>query len=63
MTLVTAKIISKQYGIPLPTVYYYIRNGTLPAVRVSGRWKFDQQKVEKLLKLGENDCARTWQGI
>ncbi len=63
MTLVTAKAISKQYGIPLPTVYYYIRNNTLPSIRIGGRWKFDQQKVDKMLKLGENDCARTWQSI
>jgi len=63
MSLVTAKDISKQYGIPRPTVYYYIRNNILPSVRIGGRWKLDPQKVAKLLKLGENGCARTWENL
>jgi predicted site-specific integrase-resolvase len=63
MGLVTAKTVSQQYGIPLPTVYYYVRKNIIPSLRLGGRLKFDPEKIEKILKLGENDCARTWQSI
>lgn len=56
----TAKTISENYAIPLPTVYDYVKRGILPAERIGGRLKFNPIKIEKVLKQGETQHARTW---
>lgn len=57
---ITAKVVSEIWAIPLPTVYHYVEKGILPAERIGGRLKFNPVKVEKVLKQGETQSARTW---
>jgi len=60
MQLVNARTVSKQYAIPLSTVYHYVEKGVLPCILIGGRKKFDPIKIEKMLRQGETQVARTW---
>lgn len=37
--LLSPKEASETYRIPLPTIYYLVKNGKIPALRVGGRWR------------------------
>ncbi len=37
--LMTVKETSEYLRIPLPTVYYLVQRGQLPAVQIGGRWR------------------------
>ncbi len=56
MTWVKAKDVSLKYAIPLPTVYYYVEKGVIPANRIAGRWKFPLEAIDKIFK---KDYANT----
>jgi len=44
--LVTPKEAATALRIPLPTVYYLIKQGKIPALRVGGRWKIEWGKLD-----------------
>ena len=50
MTLVTAKVISEQYSIPLGTIYYYKHQNKIPFKKIMGRVKFDPQEIANWIK-------------
>ena len=37
--LLTVKETAKYLRIPLPTVYYLVQRGQLPAIQIGGRWR------------------------
>src|ERR1700719_4086618 len=37
--LLTVKETSKYLRIPLPTVYYLVQRGEIPAIQIGGRWR------------------------
>ena len=61
MTWGKAKDVSNKWAIPLPTVYYYIEKGIIPANRIAGRWKFPMDTIEKIFKGGSVDAnTKVW---
>ena len=60
MTWVKAKDISSKYAIPLPTVYYYVKEGVIPANRIAGRWKFPLETIDKIFKKDMNANTKVW---
>jgi len=44
--LVTPKEAANALRIPLPTVYYLIKQGKIPAMRVGGRWRIEWGKLD-----------------
>ena len=46
--LMTVKETAEYLRIPLPTVYYLVQRGQLPAVQIGGRWRIKRslQSIE-----------------
>jgi len=45
--LITVKETSKYLRIPLPTVYYLVQRGQLPAVQIGGRWRIKRKLLDR----------------
>ena len=45
--LLTVKETSKNLRIPLPTVYYLVQRGQLPAIQIGGRWRIKKNALDK----------------
>lgn len=45
--LMTVKETSQYLRIPLPTVYYLVQRGQLPAVQIGGRWRIKRSLVDR----------------
>jgi excisionase family DNA binding protein len=45
--LLTVKETSKYLRIPLPTVYYLVQRGQLPAIQIGGRWRIKKASLDK----------------
>lgn len=45
--LLTVKETSKYLRIPLPTVYYLVQRGQLPAIQIGGRWRIKKNALDK----------------
>lgn len=45
--LMTVKETSSYLRIPLPTVYYLVQRGQLPAVQIGGRWRIKRSLLDR----------------
>jgi excisionase family DNA binding protein len=45
--LLTVKETAKYLRIPLPTVYYLVQRGQLPAIQIVGRWRIKKNALDK----------------
>ena len=45
--LLTVKETAKYLRIPLPTVYYLVQRGQLPAIQIGGRWRLKKNALDK----------------
>jgi excisionase family DNA binding protein len=45
--LLTVKETAKYLRIPLPTVYYLVLRGPLPAIQIGGRWRIKKNALDK----------------
>src|SRR6476661_8341694 len=45
--LLTVKETAKYLRIPLPTVYYLVQRGQLPAVQIGGRWRVQKDVLDR----------------
>src|ERR671929_75022 len=45
--LLTVKETAKYLRIPLPTVYYLVQRGQLPAIQIGGRWRIKKSALDK----------------
>src|SRR3989440_1364030 len=46
-TLLPVKEPAKCLPIPLPTVYYLVQRGQLPAIQIGGRWRIKKDSLDK----------------
>lgn len=53
--LMTVKETSEYLRIPLPTVYYLVQRGQLPAIQIGGRWRIKRSLLDR-------DILKTDQG-
>jgi len=44
--LLTVKETAKYLRIPLPTVYYLVQRGQLPAIQIGGRWRIKKTALD-----------------
>ncbi|MEM9446333.1 MAG: response regulator [Verrucomicrobiota bacterium] len=50
--LLTVKETAEYLRIPVPTVYYLVQRGQLPAIQIGGRWRIKKDPLDKeILKL------------
>ena len=45
--LMTVKETAEYLRIPLPTVYYLVQRGKLPAVQIGGRWRIKRELLDR----------------
>ncbi len=45
--LLTVKETSEYLRIPLPTVYYLVQRGQLPAIQIGGRWRIKKDSLDR----------------
>ena len=45
--LLTVKETARYLRIPLPTVYYLVQRGQLPAIQIGGRWRIKKNALDK----------------
>ena len=45
--LLTVKETAEYLRIPLPTVYYLVQRGKLPAVQIGGRWRIKKELLDR----------------
>jgi excisionase family DNA binding protein len=45
--LMTVKETAKYLRIPLPTVYYLVQRGQLPAIQIGGRWRIKKDSLDR----------------
>src|SRR6187551_3157369 len=45
--LMTVKETAEYLRIPLPTVYYLVQRGQLPAIQIGGRWRIKKNALDK----------------
>ena len=45
--LMTVKETAEYLRIPLPTVYYLVQRGQLPAIQIGGRWRIKKSSLDK----------------
>ena len=45
--LLTVKETAKYLRMPLPTVYYLVQRGQLPAIQIGGRWRIKKNALDK----------------
>ena len=57
--LMTAKETAEFLGIPLPTVYYLMQRGQLPAVQIGGRWRVKRDLLERDVLRNQEDAQPT----
>lgn len=58
--LMTVKETAEYLRIPLPTVYYLVQRGQLPAVQIGGRWRIKRSLLDRdVLRKGEESGQPT----
>ena len=58
--LMTVKETSEYLRIPLPTVYYLVQRGQLPAVQIGGRWRIKRILLDRdVLRKEEQESQPT----
>jgi excisionase family DNA binding protein len=45
--LLTVKETAEYLRIPLPTVYYLVQRGRIPAIQIGGRWRIKKSAVDR----------------
>src|ERR1700745_3848059 len=45
--LLTVKETAKYLRIPLPTVYYLVQRGKIPAIQIGGRWRIQKSSLDR----------------
>ena len=60
LNLITVKETAAYLRIPLPTVYYLVQRGQIPAVQIGGRWRVKKDLLDRdVLRKEENSGQPT----
>lgn len=56
--LMTVKETAEYLRIPLPTVYYLVQRGQLPAIQIGGRWRIKRSLLDRDVLRKEEDSGQ-----
>jgi len=45
--LLTVKETAEYLRIPIPSVYYFVQRGMIPAIRIGGRWRIKKSSLDR----------------
>lgn len=57
--LMTVKETAEYLRIPLPTVYYLVQRGQLPAIQIGGRWRVKKDMLDRDILRNEGEGQPT----
>jgi excisionase family DNA binding protein len=57
--LMTVKETAEYLRIPLPTVYYLVQRGQLPAIQIGGRWRVKRDALDRDILRNEEHGQQT----
>src|SRR4029077_5544304 len=57
--LLTVKETAKYLRMPLPTVYFLVQRGQLPAIRIGGRWRIKRLLLDRDVLKSETSSQPT----
>ena len=57
--LMTVKETAEYLRIPLPTVYYLVQRGQLPAIQIGGRWRVKKDMLDRDILRNEQEGQPT----
>ena len=57
--LMTVKETAEYLRIPLPTVYYLVQRGQLPAIQIGGRWRVKKDMLDRDILRNEEEGQPT----
>lgn len=52
LNLLKPKEVAGALSIPLPTVYYLISHGVIPAIKIGGRYRVKSSTIQKIQEKG-----------
>jgi len=52
--LMTLTMVIKMLNVSRSTIYRWINDGSIPAIKVGKQWRFEREKIEEWLKKREN---------
>jgi excisionase family DNA binding protein len=58
LNLITVKETAEYLRIPLPTVYYLVQRGQIPAVQIGGRWRVKKDLLDRDVLRKEEDSGQ-----
>jgi excisionase family DNA binding protein len=58
LNLLTVKETAEYLRIPVPTVYYLVQKGELPAVQIGGRWRIKKDALDQDILKMESAAAK-----
>ena len=58
LNLITVKETAAYLRIPLPTVYYLVQRGQIPAVQIGGRWRVKKDLLDRDVLRKEEDSGQ-----
>ena len=58
LNLITVKETAEYLRIPLPTVYYLVQRGQIPAVQIGGRWRVKKDLLDRDVLHKEQDSGQ-----
>ena len=57
--LLTVKETAEYLRIPLPTVYYLVQRGKIPAIHIGGRWRIKKSALDHdILRQGKVQISK-----
>ena len=56
--ILTVKELAEYIKLTTVTIYKYVKVGAIPAHKIGGRWRFDKDQIDKLMKSEEEKVKR-----
>jgi len=53
--LLTTKELAEYLKLTKVTIYKYANEGKIPGIKVGGRWRFNKDQINKLLRIEEEE--------
>ena len=57
--LLTVKETAEYLRIPIPTVYYFVQRGMIPAIQIGGRWRIKKSSLDRDVLHQDRQCQPT----
>ena len=51
--------VARRLNMSKPTVYFYLRTGQIPGIRIGGRWRVAEEELKQLIGEQELDFSLT----